>query len=140
MKIVINDVYGGFGLSSLAEVEYAKLMGFNVYRYTQTQYKHKHGKDLYEKVDQLDENFITSTFKEDKGDSFTEFPVDSSYWYSSDIERDDPKLVEVVERLGEAANGDFADLKIVDIPDDVEWDIIDYDGMEYVAEKHRTWS
>jgi len=31
-------------------------------------------------------------------------------------------------------------LKIVDIPDGVEWEIEEYDGMEWVAEKHRTWS
>ena len=32
-----------------------------------------------------------------------------------------------------------ANLKMVEIPDDVEWEIADYDGKEWVAEKHRTW-
>ena len=27
----------------------------------------------------------------------------------------------------------------VSIPDDVEWQIEEYDGMEWVAEAHRTW-
>lgn len=57
-----------------------------------------------------------------------------------DVERNDPALIEVVERLGRRANGSFADLKIVEIPDGVEWEIDEYDGSERVAEKHRTWS
>ena len=48
-------------------------------------------------------------------------------------------LVEVVEKLGSAANGSHASLKIVEIPENVEWEIDEYDGMEHVAEKHRTW-
>lgn len=48
-------------------------------------------------------------------------------------------VIEVVERLGKLANGDHAELKVVDVPDDVEWHIAEYDGMEWVAEDHRTW-
>ena len=57
----------------------------------------------------------------------------------TEIPRHDPHLVEVVERLGEAANSGFSELKVVDIPDDVEYDICEYDGMEWIAETHRTW-
>lgn len=53
--------------------------------------------------------------------------------------RTDPKLIEVVERLGEEADGRFAMLEVVEIPDDVDWTICQYDGNEWVAEKHRTW-
>jgi len=56
-----------------------------------------------------------------------------------DISRDDPVLIEVIEELGDAANGDHAELAIVEIPDDVEWEISEYDGSEHVAEKHRVW-
>jgi hypothetical protein len=45
-----------------------------------------------------------------------------------------------VEQLGNAANGDFAELKVVEIPDDVEWIIQEYDGDEWISEKHRTWN
>ena len=55
------------------------------------------------------------------------------------IERNDPLLVQVVEELGAKANGFCADLKIVDIPDDVEWYVHEYDGLESVYEKHRIW-
>jgi hypothetical protein len=60
-----------------------------------------------------------------------------------DVFRDDranPKLVEVVESLGAQARGDYAKLKIVEIPADVEWFIQENYGKERVAEKHRTWS
>lgn len=60
--------------------------------------------------------------------------------YDWHIKRDDPNLVEVIEELGEKANGVCADLKIVEIPDDVKWVIDEYDGLEQVAEKHRIWS
>ena len=55
------------------------------------------------------------------------------------VDRTDPKLVEVVEKLGFRANGECADLKIVDIPEDIEYYIDDYDGVETVHEAHRSW-
>ena len=57
-----------------------------------------------------------------------------------DIRRDDPVLVQVVEELGEKSNDVYSDLKIVEIPEDVDWYIHEYDGLEHVAERHRTWS
>ena len=59
--------------------------------------------------------------------------------YASSIPRNDPILVHVVETLGDAANGRFAKLHIVDIPDDVNWQISEYDGNETVEEVHRSW-
>ena len=61
------------------------------------------------------------------------------YAYEWDIQRDDPELVRVVEALGEEANGECAQLKVIQIPEDVAWEIKEYDGSEHVAEKHRTW-
>ena len=60
--------------------------------------------------------------------------------YDRDIERDDPHLIQVIETLGEKANSLCSELTIVEIPADVEWHIDDYDGMEHVAENHRTWA
>jgi len=56
-----------------------------------------------------------------------------------DIDRDDPFLIKVVNELGNDANGSHAKLKIVQIPSDVDWQIDEYDGNEWVAEVHRTW-
>lgn len=51
-----------------------------------------------------------------------------------EIPRDDPVLVEIVRGLG-----DDSPLKIVEVPDGVNWYIDDYDGSEWVAERHRRW-
>jgi hypothetical protein len=56
------------------------------------------------------------------------------------IPRDDPYLVKIVRDLGMSANGSCANLKIVEIPGDVSWHVAEYDGAEWVAEDHRTWS
>ena len=61
------------------------------------------------------------------------------YEYRYHGNRADHKLVECVETLGDAANGSLAKLKVVEIPDDVEWEIEEYDGVEWVSEVHRTW-
>lgn len=55
------------------------------------------------------------------------------------IPRDDKKLVQVVEELQGAANGHAALLKVVEIPDGVQWVINKTDGVEHVSEVHRTW-
>lgn len=62
-----------------------------------------------------------------------------SSWLSG-IPRTDPLLLECVMALGEAANGKFANLRVVEIPDGVEYEISEYDGIEHIAEAHRTWS
>ena len=49
-------------------------------------------------------------------------------------------VVEVVELLGSLANATYAELRVVEVPDDVRWHVADYDGNEWVAEDHRTWS
>ena len=66
------------------------------------------------------------------------------YWHiDTHIERDDPCLIQLIESVGiELAGGVSSQLKIVELPDDVPedgWTIMEYDGMEWVAEKHRTW-
>ena len=54
--------------------------------------------------------------------------------------RAEERLIQMVEEFGERANGDVARLKIVEVPDDVEWEVVqDETGIEWVAEKHRTW-
>lgn len=53
--------------------------------------------------------------------------------------RSDPDLIDCIETLDSDADGRHASLKIVEIPVDVEWQIEEYDGAEWVAETHRTW-
>lgn len=63
-------------------------------------------------------------------------PVSEYRW---ELDRSDPHLVKTVLELGAAANAKYANLKVVTIPDDVEWQIDEYDGNEWIAEVHRTW-
>lgn len=59
---------------------------------------------------------------------------------SGGYDRTDPLLVKAVEELGDAADGAYAELKVVTIPDDIEWEIDDYDGKERIEERHNSWS
>jgi hypothetical protein len=59
--------------------------------------------------------------------------------YAFDLNRDDLDLVQCLETLGHAADGNYSELKIVEVPSDVNWTICEYDGIEWVAEQHRTW-
>ena len=120
MKIVINRCFGGFNLSTLA-------------------------------FDKMLERKEREYEKAPSKISFTQ--SDFNYWYKGRVneeggyismytmtqDRADPDLVAVVEELGEKAWGNFSELKVVEIPDDVNWHIADHDGMEHIAENHRIW-
>lgn len=132
MKVVINSCYGGFGLSSDAIMRYAELVGIKLYPFIYT--GGDNGEKKYEPG--VSSDYITSYYT----NTVDGQPVHDTYWSVSNIKRDDPTLVQVVEEMGEKANGECAKLKVVEIPDGVEWEIDDYDGMESVAEVHRTWN
>jgi hypothetical protein len=54
-------------------------------------------------------------------------------------DRTDPILVRVVEELAGEASAEFSEIGVVEVPDDVKWTLQEYDGIEWVAEVHRTW-
>lgn len=138
MKVVINNCYGGFGLSDEAMHLYAKLKDITLYPektiwgytfYTVPAHKRVariEGAQFYELS--MEERIAYNK------------QCSSESLYDRDIPRNDPVLVQVVETLGKKASGRFAALKIVNIPDGVSWEIDGYDGLEHVAETHRTWS
>ena len=64
---------------------------------------------------------------------------DYGFAYREHEKRADPKLIEVIEKLGKKASGECAELAVVEVPNDVDWQIEEYDGSEWIAEKHRTW-
>lgn len=122
MKVVINTCFGGFGLSEAAIKLYCELRNMPVY-------KRGTGWDTW---------WVKCPV--DVFDTLSDEEKDNMYFSEYSIERDDPILVQVVERLGQAANGMCAELTVVEIPDNVEWYIEEYDGKEHIAEVHRTWS
>ena len=139
-KIVINACYGGFSLSDAATKRYYALKndGAELYAYEAVP---NTGLNRYNRVDDTSSMFVTH-LKHDYGPvikNIREVPSED-YFYHRDSERDDPVLIQVIEEMGsEAASGQCAELEIVEIPDDVEWHIEEYDGYEHVAEDHRTW-
>ena len=69
--------------------------------------------------------------------------TDPSFPYISESRdpsfRTHPDVISIVETLGDKANGYCAELQIIEVPDDVDWYIHDYDGSEAINEKHRSW-
>ena len=122
MKVAINVCYGGFGLSDAAFEKLLERKGIEFEK----------RKD--EKIASL--NLVQYYKKGRIGD-------DDAYLAEHDFcdgeKRADPDLVAIIEEMDEESFGEFAELRIVEIPDDVEWQIEEYDGDEWVAEKHRTW-
>ena len=54
--------------------------------------------------------------------------------------RSDPVLISIIEEFGiEKAGARFAELKIVEIPADVNWEIREDDGLEMIWEVSRSW-
>jgi hypothetical protein len=132
MKIVINTIHGGFGLSEEAIERYIDLKGLCLYKDYDSTWK----TNSYYTVPVAE---FKEVHKQDKKDGGY-FKSNALCWSERNIGRDDPILVQVVEEMGENVNTRFSELKVVNIPDDVEWQIEEYDGAEWVAEKHRTWS
>jgi len=142
MKIVINRCYGGFGLSPQAEAMYLARKGQIAYFYREK--RDSAGNldfDLYEQVsaEQAKESFLFHTCTADYGSNPGKEKLRGSYFSGRNIERNDPDLITVVEGLGDEANGQHAQLEIIEIPDGINWEVDDYDGMETVEEQHRSW-
>jgi hypothetical protein len=57
-------------------------------------------------------------------------------FYYRDIDRADPILVQVVETLGDKANGNCAKLEIEDIPAGTLYRITEYDGNESIETQY----
>lgn len=137
-KIVINACFGGFGLSEAGMQHYAKLKGLTLYPEVEPWSTTYWLVPPEQRRVPQDGEFYGLTLEETRA-------LTAAYaaqtLADSDIARDDPVLVQVVEELGTAANGKHAELKVVEIPDDVLWGIDGYDdGSETVREQHRSWS
>lgn len=158
MKVVINNCHGGFSLSPKAVKRLAELNGKECYFFKHVY--HARGKhqlfpcDLEEASKNLlwtafsvsdPEKFLSGTdekFHEWTSEQRQEY---NRKYYEINLDarpenRSDANLIKVVEELGKEANGDCAQLKVVEIPDDIDYFIEEYDGLEWISEKHRTWS
>jgi hypothetical protein len=120
-KVAINTCFGGFGLSDEAFEKMLERMGIEFEKDTQ------------------DTNSLGVTHYYRKGMLGKEDGYLSHRDFTNNRASED--LIAVIEEMGvEKASGKYAELKIVEVPADVNWYIEEYDGLEHVAEKHRTWS
>ena len=123
MKVAINRCHGGFGISEQAMEMLLNRKGI-----------------LYEKTP------AKHTFGGKESDFWKSGQVGNDDAYLSPYDftdnRADADLIFVIETLGEQANGFCAEIGIVEIPDDLNgnWYVAEYDGLEHIAERHRTWS
>jgi hypothetical protein len=120
MKVAINTCFGGFGISNEAFEKLLDRKGI-----------------AFDKVEpEEDRSFMGASY-------YQAGHAGEEVYYLSDYDmtenRADPDLIAVIEELGDKANTRYGSISIVEIPDDVEWHIHEYDGMEHVAENHRTW-
>ena len=140
-RVVINKCFGGFGLSHEAILLYLDKCGVPVWTEVNDRFGGLIPFNYYlvppeERVGEaIDWHSMTLAERQAHNAAYSK-----QTFHDRDLARDDPYLVQVVEELGERANGRHADLKIVEIPAEVDWEIDEYDGNETVAEKHRTWS
>lgn len=118
MKVAINTDFGGFGLSDAA---FEKLLDRKGVPFEKSK-NDRYGMVNYYQPGHLDENDYYISPYEFYGD------------------RADPDLIAVIEEFGSRADSNYSSLKIVEIPDDVDWFIDEYDGRETIHEKHRTWA
>jgi len=140
MKVVINKCYGGFNLSHEAVMRYLEIKDIVVYPEQDKSYWGFWTYWLVKSEDRVERK---------EGEAFYAMPMNERIaynklcseqsFYERDIERHDPVLAQVVEELGDVANGHCANLRVVDIPDGVEYTVEEYDGLEHIAEVHRTW-
>lgn len=111
-KVAYNACYGGFSLSDKAIARYAELKGITLY----PEPSGWGGAMHWLSPPTGDKN------ADDRRKSL----------YVRDLERDDPTLIQVIEELGDEANGMCARLRIENIPAGTSYRIDEYDGNESV--------
>lgn len=136
MKLAINTRYGGFNISQKGMLEIAKRKGLKVYPYVNDpNYSMREDRYMKRNLVHSEVPFIYYLLQ-DVGDKFEgNIYSDDLYWRFNPSEyenRTDSELIATIEHLGDDANGRYADIEVVEIPDGFDYKITDYDGVETV--------
>ncbi|MBP7319542.1 MAG: hypothetical protein KA953_00605 [Lachnospiraceae bacterium] len=120
MKIILNKSYGGFGASYEAYELYAKKMGIELYAY-------KFDFGLLEWVRTTGTSEPCIIYSRVNCDKIKDL---KDTLYLSGGMRTDKTFIEVVEELGDKASSSLSELKVFEIPDNSDYIVSDYDGIE----------
>lgn len=152
-KIAVNKCHGGYSFSLKAHKMYADIIWKPIYFFTKV---YNENWISYIEVDEnCKDNFVwcysvpldkvleiheeqsnwRNLTDEQKKESNKKYS-DASYDLS-DLPRDDEIIIKIIETLWDEASSRFSKIKIVEIPDDIEWEISEYDWYETLCEKHR---
>lgn len=130
-KIVYNACFGGFGLSEQAVLRYCEIKGLRCFPEGDRPWRRTYWLVPPEERTGIlvgdDWCGISIEARAESNVRYRELTLGPSR-----LERDDPVLVQVVEELGEAANGSFAKLRIEEVPAGTRYRIDEYDGNESV--------
>ena len=136
MKVVINKSTGGFGLSFQAIEEYCRKKEKNLYYYVEE----IGPPNEYFKTEFPEKYFLNHVHFSTKDYGDWTFRIEKKHRINiKKIDRTDPDLINIIEKMGETANSKYSKLKIVEIPDNVNWRISEYDGQEKIREVARIW-
>ena len=114
MKVAINDGIGGFYIN---ETAFRKMIEYGY-------------------VDEIWKKMFGSI---EAGVEWEINVCDGHIYIIDDKKRANPILIRVLEELG-LENCSNAKLKIIEIPDNIEWYIDECDdGTEFIHKKHRQW-
>lgn len=134
-KIAINTRVGGFALSPRAVKRYLELKDLPCYFY---EIKFLTSGDVFVRTETPHDDYPYVAMV-DLGRRISQIPA-KHFFNSRRIPRDDATLIRVIEELGVAANAELSQLKVVEIPDNVKWEIQEGEaGAESIHEKHRVW-
>ena len=121
MKVAINVCFGGFSVSREV-VDKLRAKGFDIR--------------------------VVGEYYRDGSGPIKKWGDDESYHLGNDdfriIDEDynkyrsHPALIKAIEESSEPS-ARFSEIRIVEIPDDADWEIDEYDGNETIREKSRSW-
>lgn len=142
MKVVINKCYGGFELSveALEWLYEHKADCVELYQCTEFFQNVKEIKECIEKYEDFKQNPKPIRERPWNLVALTPDKLNVICFKDNDEKnRSDPTLIKCVETLKEKSFGSHAKLEIINIPDDIDFEIDEYDGIESIHEKHRSW-
>ena len=104
--VVLNNDYGGYGLSDILVREYLTR------------------KEIPFQEQESGNEYLQNAF------FIIEDGEEKRYYGNWSINREDPLLAELVRQLGEGANGPSAELAVKELEDGIHYRIDEYDGWE----------